>query len=142
MSRWADWFTISPEEAAAYLREEEQSRLREIRSIGITSINNIPIRIDDVVVGGPLPYPDAPSLQGVVVGFQTRLGMISQDKALDPYQLTDKSLARLGEDYPGLKPQLDRGVSVSIDGKIYRDAWFQPIPPGSEVFLLPRLAGG
>lgn len=51
-------------------------------------------------------------------------------------------LSRLGETYPGLKPQLDRGVSVSIDGKIYRDAWFQPIPPGSEVFLLPRLAGG
>jgi sulfur-carrier protein len=51
-------------------------------------------------------------------------------------------LSRLGEKHPGLKPQLDRGVSVSIDGKIYRDAWFQPIPPGSEVFILPRLAGG
>jgi molybdopterin synthase sulfur carrier subunit len=51
-------------------------------------------------------------------------------------------LTRLAEDYPRLKPQLDRGVSISIDGKIYRDAWFQPIPPESEVYLLPRLAGG
>ena len=51
-------------------------------------------------------------------------------------------LTKLGEDYPGLKPQLYRGVSVSIDGKIFRDAWFQPIPPGSEVVILPRLAGG
>jgi sulfur-carrier protein len=51
-------------------------------------------------------------------------------------------LARLGESYPGLKPQIDRGLSVSIDGKIYRDAWFQPITPNSEVYLLPRLAGG
>jgi molybdopterin converting factor small subunit len=51
-------------------------------------------------------------------------------------------LTRLGDAYPGLKPQIDRGLSVSIDGKIYRDAWFQPISPTSEVYLLPRLAGG
>jgi molybdopterin synthase sulfur carrier subunit len=51
-------------------------------------------------------------------------------------------LARLGEAYPDLKPQLERGVSVSIDGLIYTNAWFQPIRPTSEVVLLPRLAGG
>jgi molybdopterin converting factor small subunit len=51
-------------------------------------------------------------------------------------------LTKLGDSYPGLKPQIDRGLSVSIDGKIYRDAWFQPITPKSEVYLLPRLAGG
>lgn len=71
----------TPEEAAAYLREEEQKRLREIRKIVITAINNNPIRIDDVVVGGPLPYADAPSYQGVVVGWQTRLGSVSQDRS-------------------------------------------------------------
>ena len=41
-----------------------------------------------------------------------------------------------------LKPILDRGVAVAIDGEIYRDAWFQPIPPDSEVFILPPIAGG
>jgi molybdopterin converting factor small subunit len=51
-------------------------------------------------------------------------------------------LARLGSDYPKLKPILDRGVSVSVDGIIYRDAWFQPISPKSEVYILPRMAGG
>ncbi len=51
-------------------------------------------------------------------------------------------LARLGEACPGLKPQLAQGVSVSIDGRIYRDAWFQPIPPEGEVYILPRLQGG
>jgi len=51
-------------------------------------------------------------------------------------------LTCLGEQFPGLKPQLDLGVSVSIDGQIYRDAWFQPIKPSSEVYLLPRMAGG
>ncbi len=51
-------------------------------------------------------------------------------------------LSRLGESYPALQPILEEGVSVAIDGKIYRNAWFQPIPPGSEVYLLPPMAGG
>ncbi|MEO1193880.1 MAG: MoaD/ThiS family protein [Pseudomonadota bacterium] len=51
-------------------------------------------------------------------------------------------LDRLGEAHPKLQPQLKRGVSVSVDGKIYRDAWFTPIAEDSEVVLLPRLAGG
>lgn len=48
----------------------------------------------------------------------------------------------LGEKYPGLQPQLDRGVSVAIDGRVYNDSWFQPIEPDSEVVLLARLKGG
>ena len=51
-------------------------------------------------------------------------------------------LTGLADTYPGLKPQLDRGVSVSIDGRIYNDSWFQPIQPDSEVVLLARLKGG
>ena len=43
---------------------------------------------------------------------------------------------------PELKPALDRGVAVSIDGRIYRDSWFQPIEPDSEVFVFSRMAGG
>ncbi|MCZ0812327.1 MAG: MoaD/ThiS family protein [Pseudomonadota bacterium] len=44
--------------------------------------------------------------------------------------------------YPALKPQLDRGVSVAIDGRIYNDSWFTPIQEDSEVVLLARLKGG
>lgn len=44
--------------------------------------------------------------------------------------------------YPALKPQLERGVSVSIDGKIYNDTWATPISEESEVVLLNRLVGG
>lgn len=51
-------------------------------------------------------------------------------------------LAALAQDYPALRPQLERGVSVSIDGKIYNDSWFQPIHETSEVVLLNRLEGG
>lgn len=44
--------------------------------------------------------------------------------------------------FPALKPQLDRGVSVAIDGVIYNDDWFKRIAPDSEVVLLARLKGG
>ena len=51
-------------------------------------------------------------------------------------------LDRLAEQYPGIKPQIDRGVSVSIDGLIYNDSWFTLVGPDSEVVLLPRIIGG
>ena len=43
---------------------------------------------------------------------------------------------------PGLKPQIDRGVSLALDGKIYREAWFTEIGPDSEVILMPYMIGG
>ena len=48
----------------------------------------------------------------------------------------------LAEAHPGLAPHLEKGVSVSIDGQIFNDAWFEPIPDGSEVCILPRITGG
>jgi len=48
----------------------------------------------------------------------------------------------LGGNFPGLRAELERGVSVSIDGRIYNDAWFRPIHEDSEVVLLKRLKGG
>lgn len=51
-------------------------------------------------------------------------------------------LDRLSADYPGLKPQIERGVSLAVDGKIYREAWFTPINPDSEVVLMPYMQGG
>jgi cobalt-zinc-cadmium resistance protein CzcA len=77
----------TPEEAAAYLRAEDERRIREIRQIVITSVNNQPIRVDDVVEGGPTgtglasSYAGAgKSRQGVVVGHQTRLGKDSMSR--------------------------------------------------------------
>jgi len=51
-------------------------------------------------------------------------------------------LSQLGERYPALKPHLVEGLAVAIDGEIFQDAWLEPIPPGSEVHLIPRIAGG
>ncbi|SEK96620.1 Molybdopterin converting factor, small subunit [Roseovarius azorensis] len=48
----------------------------------------------------------------------------------------------LGERFPALRAELERGVSVSIDGRVYNDSWFTPIGPESEVVLLRRLKGG
>ena len=49
---------------------------------------------------------------------------------------------KLAEQYPGFEPWIDRGIAVAIDGVIYRDTWSKELPPGAEIFLLPRLAGG
>ena len=51
-------------------------------------------------------------------------------------------LVNLEKHHPEMKPHLDKGVAVSVDGTIYRDNWFQSIQPDSEVYLVPRLAGG
>ncbi len=51
-------------------------------------------------------------------------------------------LERLGEAYPKLKPHFERGVAVAVNGEIYRDDWFRPLAPDSEVVVLPRMAGG
>jgi cobalt-zinc-cadmium resistance protein CzcA len=67
----------TPEEAAAFLRAEERRRLREIREIVVTSNNNVPIRVDDLVQGGPVLSDSMLGEEGVVVGHQTRLGQIS-----------------------------------------------------------------
>ncbi len=65
-----------PSEAAATLRAEELRRIREIRSLVITSVNNQPIRVEDVVEGGRLLPGQLPGEKGVVVAYQTRLGRI------------------------------------------------------------------
>jgi molybdopterin converting factor small subunit len=50
--------------------------------------------------------------------------------------------ARLAERFPELGPHLERGLAVAIDGQIYQDALLVPIPPGSDVHILPQIAGG
>jgi len=65
------------------------------------------------------------------------------DAPLD-IQATDvrQLLRQLGELCPGIRNQLDEGVTLSIDGQIYNDALFEPIEEDSEVYVMPRLAGG
>jgi len=71
----------SPSAAASILRAEELRRIREIRGLVITSVNNQPIRVEDVVEGGRLSPGQLPGEKGVVVSHQTRLGRIGYWRA-------------------------------------------------------------
>jgi cobalt-zinc-cadmium resistance protein CzcA len=65
------------ERAVAYLRQEDDRRLQEIRGIVIATVNNIPVHVEDVVDGGPLlSSGDELGKRGVVVGHQVRLGRV------------------------------------------------------------------
>jgi cobalt-zinc-cadmium resistance protein CzcA len=66
----------NPRAAVDYLRREDERRLHALRQITIASINNQPIRIEEVVEGGPLKYAADIGQQGVVVAHQTRLGRV------------------------------------------------------------------
>lgn len=51
-------------------------------------------------------------------------------------------VAALGARYPEMKPALEGGVSMSIDGRLYTNRWFEKVRPDSEVVVLPRIVGG
>ena len=51
-------------------------------------------------------------------------------------------LERLIDRYPRLQANMEEGIAVAINGTIYRDSWETSIPQDSEVYLLPRIAGG
>ena len=48
----------------------------------------------------------------------------------------------LSNQYPAMARQIEQGLAVSINGKIYRDQWDVDLPLGAEIYLMPRLAGG
>jgi cobalt-zinc-cadmium resistance protein CzcA len=71
-----------PVAAARKLRELENERIREIRQVVVASANNVPVRIENIVEGGPLEPGQPLGERGVVVGHQTRLGRVSLSRPL------------------------------------------------------------
>ena len=51
-------------------------------------------------------------------------------------------LDQLSLKHPGLAPQIKRGVSMALDGVIYREAWFTKISDENEIVLMPYMVGG
>jgi molybdopterin converting factor small subunit len=51
-------------------------------------------------------------------------------------------LDQLALHHPGLIPQIRRGVSLALDGVIYREAWLTEIGPENEIILMPYMVGG
>jgi cobalt-zinc-cadmium resistance protein CzcA len=70
----------NPAAATWRLRAEEQRRIQDIRKLVIASVNNQPVRVEDVVEGGRIS-PGEFGDKGVVVSNQTRLGRIGYWKA-------------------------------------------------------------
>ena len=62
------------------------------------------------------------------------------------FQLSATSVKQLFDQlsalHPDIRPHLEEGIAVAIDGQIYQDALFQEISPDSEVQILPQIAGG
>jgi heavy metal efflux system protein len=71
-----------PHAAVLLLRGEEERRLQEIRRIVLATVNNVPIRIEDVVEGGPgRAEAENGQSEGVTIAHQTRLGKVSLARA-------------------------------------------------------------
>ena len=51
-------------------------------------------------------------------------------------------LRTLDQQYPGLAALLEEESAVAIDGVIHEIIYTQPLPPGTEVFFIPRLESG
>jgi cobalt-zinc-cadmium resistance protein CzcA len=62
--------------AASVLRMEEMRRIRDIRGLVIASVNNQPVRVEDVVEGGRMYTGSLPGDRGVTVSNLTRLGRV------------------------------------------------------------------
>src|SRR5262249_53869948 len=54
----------SPYPAVRYLRRQEEERVREIRDIVVVTVNNVPIRVEDLVAGGPSPAHEILAQEG------------------------------------------------------------------------------
>ncbi|WP_121630745.1 MoaD/ThiS family protein [Tropicibacter alexandrii] len=51
-------------------------------------------------------------------------------------------LDALSEAHPGVKPVLDAGVSVAVNGEILNGGRHKAVSPEDEIFLMQRMKGG
>jgi cobalt-zinc-cadmium resistance protein CzcA len=93
--------THNPYVAARYLRDQEYPRLKEIREVVITTVNNVPVRVEDLAVGGP--DDGGKASEGVFVGFQPRLGKVGVSRPIEDaagHFLVDAQGNRIWDDEP------------------------------------------
>ncbi len=55
---------------------------------------------------------------------------------------TGELLRELVRAHPQLQAPIDAGVSIAIDGRVIASGLTEPIPEGSEIYLMQRLRGG
>ncbi len=65
-------------EAAAFLRDEESKRLKEIGEVVVAAVNNVPVRVKDLVGnGGGDAYAPSTGSPGIFLGSLPRYGKVS-----------------------------------------------------------------
>ena len=113
-----------PVEAARLLRSEEARRCRELRQVVVKSVNNVPVRVDELVDGGPVLNADGTSKvgddvllkRGVVVGYMTRLGLAAvSTRKIGPHgePVVDHQGKPIWED----SPDVVQGIVVLYKGE-------------------------
>ncbi len=55
---------------------------------------------------------------------------------------TRELLGELAARFPALAETIEAGVSLAIDGEVFKEAWFTPIGADSEVVVMPLMVGG
>jgi molybdopterin synthase sulfur carrier subunit len=53
-----------------------------------------------------------------------------------------RMILELDRRFPGLGHQIEEAMAVAIDGEIHQDDFLAPLKPDSEVYLIPKIAGG
>jgi hypothetical protein len=53
-----------------------------------------------------------------------------------------RMVLELDRRFSGLGRQIDESMAVAIDGEIFQDAYFAPLNPDSEIYLIPKIGGG
>ena len=51
-------------------------------------------------------------------------------------------ILELDQRFPGLGRQVEEGMAVAVDGEIYQDAYGVKLGADSEIYLIPKIAGG
>jgi sulfur-carrier protein len=51
-------------------------------------------------------------------------------------------ILELDRRFPGLGRQVEESMAIAIDGEIYQDAYHAPLKAESEIWLIPKIAGG
>jgi len=84
---------------------------------------------------------DAPARVVFTAGFSDRY-----TQGVREFEVTAKNLRgvlrAMDEMFPGLATHLEEETTVAINGELHETGYFQTVPPGAEVFFIPKIEGG
>jgi RNA polymerase sigma factor (sigma-70 family) len=138
-----------PDEAARRLRAEEQGRIRDIRNLAIASVNNQPIRVEDVVEGGRLSSGEEIGGRGVVLDREPgpiRVGLARPGAPDEDDRVLGVVFLRPGEDRQEILERLKARIQEINDtpGRLLPGVRLEPLwerAKGAEDDLLILQAG-